>query len=151
MDRLKRTKFTSSYAVLAYEVAVKVILSIIIIFLLATMSLMVLKSIFMLKNLLEVNVQEISKIVLINVLMILALLEVFITTLTYFSEGRVKVTFILDTVLVVVLTEVMAFWFKDVEYQKLGMVIALVLTLIVARILTIKFSPGNDSKEEQEI
>lgn len=148
MDIFKRTKLTSSYAVLAYEVAVKVILSIIIIFLLATMLLMVLKSILMFKDLWELNVQEISKIVIINVLMVLALLEVFITTLTYFSEGRVRVTFIIDTVLVVVLTEVMAFWFKDVEYQKLVMVIALVLTLIVARILAIKFSPA---KEEQDL
>jgi len=33
--------------------------------------------------------------------------------LAYFSEGRVKVTYIIDTVMVTVLTEVMAFWYKE--------------------------------------
>lgn len=79
---------------------------------------------------------------MIDSLSILALLEVFKTALTYFSEGRVKVTYIIDTVLVVILTEVMAFWFKEIEYSKILIVIALVLSLIVARILAIRFSPA---------
>ena len=35
------------------------------------------------------------------------------TALAYFSEGRVKVTYIIDTVMVTVLTEVMAFCPED--------------------------------------
>ncbi|GBE07869.1 phosphate-starvation-inducible E [bacterium BMS3Abin11] len=81
-----------------------------------------------------------SKIVILNVLMILAIIEVYKTTLSYFAEGRVKVTYIIDTALVVILTEVMAFWFMETEYSRLTMVIALVFTLIVARIMTIRFS-----------
>ncbi len=50
--------------------------------------------------------------------------------------------YIIDTVLVVVLTEVMAFWFMEVAYKRLVMVIALVLTLTIARILAIWFSPS---------
>lgn len=104
---------------------------------------MAFKSFVTLKDLINNNssVHDISKIVILNVLMVLALLEVFRTTLIYFSEGRVKVTYILDTALVVVITEVMAFWFKDIEYHKLIMVIALVFTLIIARIIAIRYSP----------
>ena len=63
---------------------------------------------------------------MVSALTILALLEVFMTVLSYFEEGRVKVTYIIDTVLVVILTEVMVFWFKEIEYTRIIMVIALV-------------------------
>ncbi len=43
---------------------------------------------------------------------------------------------------VVVFSEVMDFWFKDIEYKNLFMVIAQVLTPIIARILAICFSPS---------
>jgi len=88
------------------------------------------------------DTREALKLVMVNSLTVLALLEVFMTTLAYFSEGRVKVTYIIDTVLVVILTEVMVFWFRDIEYMRIIMVIALVLALIVARILAIRFSPA---------
>jgi len=126
-----------------FEAGAKIILSFLILSLLVAMSWMVLKSISVLSDYWGSGIPEISKIVIINSLMILALLEVFKTTLTYYAEGRVKVTFIIDTVLVVVLTEVMAFWFKDIEPPRLFMTIALVFTLIIARIFAIRFSPDN--------
>lgn len=75
MDITRKINHASSYAVVAYEVAVKVILSLIIIVLLATMSWMVLKFIFELKSLLEGSIKELSKTVIVNVLMILATLR----------------------------------------------------------------------------
>ena len=87
------------------------------------------------------------KTVMVNSLTILALLEVFMTTLAYFKEGRVKVTYIIDTVLVVILTEVMVFWFKEIGYERIIMVIGLVLSLIIARILAIRFSPAKARNE----
>ncbi len=135
---------SSSSVVQVYEVAVRIILSLLIIVLLVAMSLMVLKTALMLKSHIGDSVHEITELMIINVLVILAVLEVFRTTLTYFLEGRVKVTYIIDTVIVVVLTEVMVFWFKEIEYQRLLMVIALVFTLVVARIMTIRFSPTRD-------
>jgi hypothetical protein len=44
-----------------------------------------------------------------------AIVEVLRTALAYFSEGRVKVTYIIDTVIVTILTEEMAFWYKEME------------------------------------
>lgn len=128
-----------------FEAGVKIILSFLILSLLAVMSWMVLASIAALSDYWGEGIREISKVVIINVLMILALLEVFKTTLTYYAEGRVKVTFIIDTVLVVVLTEIMAFWFNEIEPPRLFMTIALVFTLIISRILTIRFSPDNQT------
>ena len=130
-----------------FEEGARIILSLLIVVILAAISWAVLKTILELKIIFSKDIHDALKQVMVNSLTILALLEVFRTSLAYFSEGRVKVTYIIDTVLVVILTEVMVFWFKDIEYSKVLMVIALVLSLIVARILAIRFSPVR-AKEE---
>lgn len=87
------------------------------------------------------------KAILIDILTVLALVEVLRTTLAYFSEGRVKVTYIIDTVMVTILTEVMAFWYKEMEWQEIGMVIALVLSLACVRIIAVRYSPRKVREE----
>jgi uncharacterized membrane protein (DUF373 family) len=79
--------------------------------------------------------------ILIDVLTVLAVVEVFRTAMSYLVEGRVKVTYIIDTVLVAVLTEVLAFWYREIEATRMVIVIALVLTLMFVRIMAIRFSP----------
>lgn len=69
------------------------------------------------------------------------MVELFKTTLTYFSEGRVKVTFIVDTILVVMLTEVISQWFKGGEITHLAILGATILTLGIMRVLAVRFSP----------
>ena len=125
-----------------FESAARVIVSLLILLILVTLAWAAFKVLSELSNVFTKDIPDALKVIMIDSLTILALLEVFKTVLTYFSEGRVKVTYIIDTVLVVILTEVMAFWFKEIEYSKILMVIALVLSLIVARILAIRFSPA---------
>ncbi len=79
--------------------------------------------------------------ILDDVLSVLAVVEVFRTAMAYFTEGRVKVTYIIDTVLVAVLTEVLAFWYREVEPTRMAVVLALVVTLMFVRIMAIRFSP----------
>ncbi len=81
------------------------------------------------------------KEVMIDVLMVLAVMELFRTVKSYFTEGRVKVTYIIDTVLVVVITEIMGFWYREVEPARIGMAIVLVVALMFVRIMAIRFSP----------
>lgn len=50
--------------------------------------------------------------VLVNALTVLAMVEIFRTAMAYFTEGRVKVTYIIDTVMVGVLTEILAIAFS---------------------------------------
>lgn len=82
------------------------------------------------------------KELIINVLMVLAVFELFRTVKAYFSEGRVKVTYIIDTALVVVITEIMGFWHREVEITRVALAIALVITLMCVRIMAIHFSPN---------
>lgn len=85
--------------------------------------------------------------ILVDVLTVLAIVEILRTALAYFSEGRVKVTYIIDTVLVTVLTEVMAFWYREMSWEKIAMVIALVLSLAAVRIIAVRFSPRSRREE----
>jgi len=80
--------------------------------------------------------------VIVNTLMLLAIVEVFKTTLTYFSEGRVKVTFIVDTILVVMLTEVISMWFKDASLEKWSILGVVLLALALVRIVAVQWSPA---------
>jgi len=138
----KYFKDIRSIAFKIFEGAGRLTVSLLIIVILITITWAVFRVLADLGNTFNQSITDALKVVMTDSLTILALLEVFRTTLTYFFEGRVKVTYIIDTVLVVILTEVMAFWFKDIKYYKILLAIALVLSLIVARILAIRFSPA---------
>ena len=80
--------------------------------------------------------------IIVDTLILLAVVEVFKTTLTYFSEGRVKVTFIVDTILVVMLTEIISLWFKDADHMKLLSLGAILLALGAIRVVAVRCSPA---------
>ncbi len=80
--------------------------------------------------------------IIVDTLILLAVVEVFKTTVTYFSEGRVKVTFIVDTILVVMLTEIISLWFKEADQTKLLLLGAILLTLGAVRIVAVRCSPA---------
>lgn len=94
------------------------------------------------------GLHEALKQLVVNVLMVLAVVELFRTVKAYFTEGRVKVTYIIDTVLVVVITEIMGFWYREVEVERVGLAIALVVALMAVRIMAIRFSPKRDELME---
>lgn len=81
------------------------------------------------------------KRVVIGVLAVLALVEVYRTAYVYFSEGRVKVTYIVDAVLVVLMTEILSVWYSETDYRRISMAVALVLLFGLIRVLAIRYSP----------
>lgn len=87
------------------------------------------------------------KAVLVDILTVLAVVELLRTALAYFTEGRVKVTYIIDTVMVTVLTEVMAFWYREMSWQQIAMVILLTLSLALIRIIAVRYSPRSHRED----
>ncbi len=79
--------------------------------------------------------------VIINALILLALLEVIRTLQAYLKLGRVRVTFILDTALVVLISELMGLWFREYAPEKVLLGLGVIVTLVALRIVTAKFSP----------
>ena len=130
---LKLTKF--------FENSVRALLSLLITAILAAILAGTMYTFYDLRLIVQTEFLGAFKTILVDILTVLALVEVFRTALAYFSEGRVKVTYIIDTVIVTVLTEVMAFWYKEMEWQELAMMIALVLSLACVRIIAVRFSP----------
>jgi uncharacterized membrane protein (DUF373 family) len=78
---------------------------------------------------------------IIDTLVMLALLEVIRTLQAYLKLGRVRVTFILDTALVVLIGELMGLWFKEYAPEKVLLGLGVIVTLVVLRIATASFSP----------
>jgi uncharacterized membrane protein (DUF373 family) len=124
-----------------FESSARVLLSLLIVAILLAILAGIGCTIYDLRLVLEGDFHSAFKTVLVDMLTVLAIVEVLRTALAYFTEGRVKVTYIIDTVIVTVLTEVMAFWYRDMEWQELAMVIALVLSLALIRIIAVRFSP----------
>ena len=74
-------------------------------------------------------------------LLLLALLEVIRTLQAYLVLGRVRVTFIIDTALVMLIGELMGLWFREYAPQKVLLSLAVITTLAALRILTARYSP----------
>jgi uncharacterized membrane protein (DUF373 family) len=74
-------------------------------------------------------------------LLLLALLEVIRTLQAYLALGRVRVTFIIDTALVMLIGELMGLWFREYAPEKVLLALGVIVTLVALRILTARYSP----------
>lgn len=119
----------------------KGVLSLVIVTLLTALTGGALKTLWDIRLLIDHSSEVVLRQVIVNILMLLALVEVFKTTVTYFQEGRVKVTFIVDTILVVMLTEVISQWFKGGNWQALTALSGILLILSAVRVMAVRWSP----------
>lgn len=104
----------------------------------------ILKTLSDLQMLFYVSVEEALRQLLLNVITLLAVVEVVKTVMSYLSEGRVKVTYIVDTVLIVMLNEIISLWFKGPSISDVMLLSIIIGTLIFVRLLAIRFSPNTD-------
>ena len=130
-----------------FEYAARLLLSLLLVAILAAILAGIGRTFYDLRLVALMEFHAAFKTILVDMLSVLALVEVLRTALAYFTEGRVKVTYIIDTVLVTVLTEVMAFWYREMEWQELGMLLALVVSLACVRIVAVRFSPRKAREE----
>jgi uncharacterized membrane protein (DUF373 family) len=124
-----------------WDSAIRFILSLLIITILIGLIGGVTKTFLDLRLLLSANLEVALRHIIVDALTLLAVVEVLKTTLTYCSDGRVRVTFIVDTVLVVMLTEIISRWFSGVEWQQFAMLGGILLTLGLIRVVAVTYSP----------
>lgn len=120
---------------------IKLVLSLLILTILLALAGGVLRTFMDLRLLWDNPLEVALRHMIVDTLILLAVVEVFKTTLTYFTEGRVKVTFIVDTILVVMLTEVISQWFKGGNLLQLAVLGGILVTLAVIRVLAVRCSP----------
>ena len=95
-----------------------------------------------LRRLFTDDVELVLRHVLIGILILLAVVEVFKTSLAYLTQGRVKVTFIVDTILVVMLTEIISLWLRGGDWKAFALLLAVIAALGGVRVLAVRFSPS---------
>jgi len=125
-----------------WEKGTQLVLSLLIVTILIGLAGGVMKTFIGLRLLWTADLEIGLRHLIVSTLTLLAVVEVLKTTLAYFSEGRVRVTFIVDTVLVVMLTEVISLWFTGGEWQKLALLAGILLTLGLIRVVAVRFSPA---------
>jgi len=73
--------------------------------------------------------------VLLDTVFIVALVEIMITVISYLDDGKVHVRYIVDTILIIMLNEIVSMWFKHPELKD-----AIGLSIIVATLAAIRVS-----------
>lgn len=77
-----------------------------------------------------------------DILIILALLEFIRVLQSYLLLGRVRVTFIIDVALVVLIGELIGFWYREFNIPEILLGIGVISALVALRVITSKFSPS---------
>ncbi len=78
---------------------------------------------------------------IIEVVLMLAILELVRTLQSYLELGRVKLTLILDAALVVLIGELISLWYQDYAPARVFFSMSVITLLTLLRIVTVKFSP----------
>lgn len=102
----------------------------------------ILSLVWNLQNVLKHGWTNIAEHIIIDVVLILALLELIRILQSYLALGRVKVTFILDVALVVLIGELIGLWYKEYTLIEVGLHIIVIAILTLLRIVSIRFSPN---------
>ena len=102
------------------------------------------KMLFDFQILINGTIEEGLRQMLLNALNLFAVIEVVRTGLSYLRDGRVRVRYVVDTVLIVMLNEIIALWFKGNTDAYLPL-IAILLTLAILRVVAIRFSPSDEA------
>ena len=126
----------------AWEAGTRFILSLLTLTILLGLAGGVVKTFLDLGLLLSADLEVALRDIIVDALTLLAVVEVLRTTLTYCSDGRVRVTFVVDTVLVVMLTEIISRWFMGGEWHQFAILGGIVITLGLMRIVAIQYSPA---------
>lgn len=82
-----------------------------------------------------------AEIMIKDTVIVLASLELVRVFQTYLLMGRVKVTFIPDVALVVLIGELISLWYRDYSVSDIFMNVFVITALVILRIITTKFSP----------
>jgi uncharacterized membrane protein (DUF373 family) len=153
MDARMTKALIKDFSGICFETLCRTLLSVLLMVLLTGMAFSILRAGFDLVSSSDLytaaGLHNAIKELIVNVLMVLALLELFRTVKAYFTEGRIKVTYIIDTALVVVITDIMGFWYREIEVARIALAIALVVALMGVRIMAILYSPRRSKLLEE--
>lgn len=124
-----------------YATAVRLALNLLLVILTVALLIGIVKSGIDLYHSVREPLEVILQSLLLDAVFILALTEIIITTLGYLKDGRVHVRYIVDTVLIIMLNEIVSMWFKHPNLQDAIGLSVIVATLAAVRISVTRFAP----------
>ena len=68
-----------------------------------------------------------------------ALVEIAMTILGYLKDGSVHVRYIVDTILIIMLNEVVSAWFHNASFERMGSLALIIATLAAVRVVALRF------------
>ncbi|MDQ3123804.1 MAG: phosphate-starvation-inducible PsiE family protein [bacterium] len=90
--------------------------------------------------------EKILQRILLDVVFIVALIEITITVLGYLKDGYVQVRYIVDTVLIIMLNEIVSLWFRQASLHESIGIAVIIAVLAFVRITAIKYAPTSEQK-----
>lgn len=128
-----------------FSVILRLILNALLILLALALIIGVVKSGYDLFSSLREPLDAVLQRVLLDTVFIVALLEISITILGYLKDGRVHVRYIVDTILIIMLNEIVALWFRHPKLQDMIGIAVIVLTLAAIRLIVTRLAPKDDN------
>lgn len=82
---------------------------------------------------------------LVDIVFIVALVELAITVLGYLKDGKVHVRYIVDTILIIMLNEIVGLWLTKPDPGQAATLGGLVLVLTVVRLMVTRLAPRDEN------
>lgn len=121
--------FATAYAtiihLLLYAVLIVVILALIVGVVRATIDLF---------GALGRSFEAILQKVLVDVVFIIALIEVSVIVTGYLRDGNVRLRYIVDTILIIMINELVSLWFRHPSLPQTASLAIIILTLVIVRL-----------------
>lgn len=134
-----------------FSTFIRFLLNILLIIIVFALLIGVYKAGFDLVTSLHDPLEKILQRMLLDVVFIVALVEITITVLGYLKDGYVHVRYIVDTVLIIMLNEIVSLWFRHASLQEAIGISTIVAVLAAVRITTVKFSPNTDKTSTKKL
>lgn len=130
-----------------FSTFIRFVLNILLILLCVALIVGVYKSGLDLYQSLDKPLESILQKMLLDTVFIVALVEIAITVLGYLKDGQVHVRYIVDTILIIMLNEIVTLWFKHPKLEDMIGISIIVLSLALIRISVTRFAPQNQNIE----
>lgn len=128
-----------------FSLLLRIVLNALLILLTLALVIGVAKSGYDLLTSLRNPLDQVLQKVLLDTVFIVALLEISITILGYLKDGRVHVRYIVDTILIIMLNEIVVLWFRHPKLTDMIGIAIIVSVLTMIRVAVTRYAPKDDA------
>jgi uncharacterized membrane protein (DUF373 family) len=133
-----------------FGTAIRIVLNILVIIVSIALIVGVFKSGYDLFTHLNKPLETLLQKMLLDVVFIIALVEISITILGYLKDGYVHVRYIVDTILIIMLNEIVTLWVRHPQlYEMVGLAI-IIATLAGVRVTTVIWSQSRIDRSQHD-